>query len=141
MPKNAVSKATTPHAFERSRPCEPFVAPRPISWLPSSSGTAQGRKSSLTGPRRFPLRHCTATARLPLGGKRFRAVHVELVDLGFSGLGLETRESLPPGAALTIQLDVPGLSTQIWPCRVVSVHSFDGEKYRTGLVFENPQPS
>ena len=95
------------------------------------------RPELLTGrPVRFPLRHCRAVARIDSERRPTRVVDIELVDLGFSGVGFEAREPIPRDTVLTIELQVPGLPTQIWICRVVSVHSFDGASHRMGARIE-----
>jgi hypothetical protein len=87
-------------------------------------------------PVRFPLRHCRAVARIDAERRAPRLLDIELVDVGFSGVGFEAHELIPRDTALTIELQVPGLPTQVWICRVVSVHSFDGASYRMGAKIE-----
>jgi hypothetical protein len=95
------------------------------------------RPEALAGrPVRFPLRHCNAVAHVHDERPAPRVLRIELLDLGFSGVGFEASEPIPRGTTLTIELHVPGLPRQVWVCRVVNVHSRDEAKYRMGAIFE-----
>lgn len=87
-------------------------------------------------PVRFPLRHCRAVARIDAERRAARLLDIELVDVGFSGVGFEAHELVPKGTLLTIELQVPGLATQVWICRIVNVHCYDGAVYRMGARIE-----
>ena len=94
-----------------------------------SEHTAEGRA-------RFPLRYCTAVARIRRERDAFEYVPVEVVDLGVCGVGFKIHTLVVAGSLLNIELRVPGLAPQTWHCRVVHVYAFDGTYYHVGAAFE-----
>jgi hypothetical protein len=84
---------------------------------------------------RFPLQSFTVEARPERPGGPAEPFEIEIIDLAVSGIGFKTRTPVTPGTLFTIELAIPGVTRQLWCCRVVSVHESDSEHRRAGAEF------
>ncbi len=91
---------------------------------------------SIGGYSRFPLRHCNAVARTECGPEGTEPFEIEIVDLAMNGIGFRTHKPVASGTTLAVELSFPGIRPQIWRCRVVGIHAFDGGSYRMGARFQ-----
>src|SRR5437764_15240919 len=85
---------------------------------------------------RFPLHDCPASVRIR--GSSAPVDRVELFDLAARSLGFTSHTRYLAQDALVIELDVPGLPRQVWPCRVVRSQVAANGAYRIGACFEAP---
>ncbi len=81
---------------------------------------------------RFPLRGCRATAHL-LEPER-DSIGIEILDLGFSGIGFTANDYVKEGVPAVIDFTCPWMRPQLWPCRIVRVEQ--GKPHRIGARFD-----
>ncbi len=81
---------------------------------------------------RFPLHGCRATAHLL--ESEVDSIDIEILDLGFSGIGFTADNHVKEGAPVVIDFTCPWMRPQLWPCRVVRVEQ--GKPHRVGARFD-----
>ena len=82
---------------------------------------------------RFPVRDCPAKA-YP-GGETGDAVGIDIVDLGFSGVGFVSDRPFVVGQPVLIDFRHAGLPPQRWTCTVVRSAPQEDGRYRIGASF------
>ncbi len=85
---------------------------------------------------RFLLRQCQATAQFFVEPGKRGEFPVELTEVDIFGIGIQADRTLPEGARLAVELQIPGLARQIWRCRVVGAAQVDGGVYNMRAIFD-----
>ena len=80
---------------------------------------------------RFPLRGCQAKALLSGESE----ASIEIVDLGFSGVGFVSDRPFAVGQPVLIDFQHAGLPRQLWSCTVVRSTPLEDGVYRMGGAF------
>lgn len=82
---------------------------------------------------RFPLHGCSAVVRNAESGAEIATI--DIVDLGFKGIGFITPCPIEPGTFITIELTNPDVPAQAWPCEVVRLDTLEDGTLRVGALF------
>lgn len=82
---------------------------------------------------RFPLRGCQA--KVLLRGETESEASIEIVDLGFSGVGFVSDRPFAVGQPVLIDFQHAGLRRQLWRCTVVRSTPLEDGAYRMGGAF------
>lgn len=82
---------------------------------------------------RFPLHGCSAVVRDADSGEEL--ANIDIVDLGFKGIGFITPKPIAVGTFITIELTNPDVPAQAWPCEVVRLDTLEDGTLRIGALF------
>ena len=89
---------------------------------------------------RFPLQDCQAHAFR--AAEPDTAVPIQVLDLGFAGLGFTSRNSFMVEELIQVAFPAPGIADQRLACRILHSHPLEGGIHHVGAVFETlAQPS
>lgn len=96
-----------------------------------------GRPSTASdGFLRWPLTGCRGAMCIHRPEGESKRFDIQVTDVGLTGIGFVTEERIESGMRLIIELILPGLPEQKWPCRAVRVLLAEQGQYRVGAAFE-----